>query len=389
LLFSIGKRFTGSKAKPYQQPDMHQEPHPSQLLKPDWVNIIRRYAFAAEEAGMLQPEQLELIYQQQWLKLLAPKAYGGLEASLPDQIRLEEALSWADGSLGWVVTLCAGAGWFGGFINPDAARDIYADPKVCLAGSGASTGVAEVTPDGYCLSGHWKYASGVRHATHFTANCLIQQNGESVLDEEGKPLVLSFVIDRQYASQVPAWKYIGMMGTGSHAFTLNNVQVPANRSFKILPEAALIDTALYRYPFLQLAEATLAANLSGMAMHFVDLCGPVFEQKLQESTRMTDAHKLTLMETLEEVKTDLQGIRNQFYEAVDASWEAALAGDTSIATLKPVSITSRLLAQIARESVDRLYPFCGLQAAAPDTEINQVWRDLHTASQHSLLTFMD
>ncbi|CAM3728834.1 acyl-CoA dehydrogenase [Mucilaginibacter galii] len=368
---------------------MHQEPHPSHLLQPEWVDTIRRYAFAAEEAGMLQPQQLELIYQQQWFKLLAPKAYGGLEASLPDQIRLEEALSWADGSLGWVVTLCAGAGWFGGFIDPKAAHEIYADPKVCLAGSGASTGVAEITPDGYRLSGHWKYASGVRHATHFTANCLIKQNGESVLDAEGNPLVLSFVIDSKHAQQVPAWKYIGMMGTGSHAFNLEDVLAPASRCFKIDHEAPLIDTSLYRYPFLQLAEATLAANLSGMAMHFVDLCGPVFEQKLKESRRMTEPHRVILMETLQEVREDLEGIRNQFYEAVDASWQACLTGNLTPEALKPVSITSRLLAQISRESVDRLYPFCGLQAASPDTEINQVWRDLHTASQHSLLTFTD
>jgi len=368
---------------------MHQEPRPSHLLQPEWVDTIRRHAFAAEEAGMLQPQQLELIYQQQWFKLLAPKAYGGLEASLPDQIRLEEALSWADGSLGWVVTLCAGAGWFGGFINPEAACNIYADPKVCLAGSGASTGVAEITPEGYRLSGHWKYASGVRHATHFTANCLIKQNGESVLDAEGNSLVLSFVIDGKHAQQVPAWKYIGMMGTGSHAFNLEDVLAPASRCFKIDHEAPLIDTPLYRYPFLQLAEATLAANLSGMAMHFVDLCGPIFEQKLKESRRMTEPHRVILMETLQEVREDLEGIRNQFYEAVDASWQTCLHGNLTPETLKPVSITSRLLAQISRESVDRLYPFCGLQAASPDTEINQVWRDLHTASQHSLLTFMD
>jgi len=368
---------------------MHQEPHPLQLLRPEWIEIIRKHSFAAEEAGMLQPEQIELIYQQQWFKLLAPKAYGGLEASLPDQIRLEEALSWADGSLGWVVTLCAGAGWFGGFIDPDAARGIYADPKVCLAGSGASTGVAEITPDGYRLSGHWKYASGVRHATHFTANCLIQQNGKSVLDEDGNSLILSFVIDRCYAQQVPAWKYIGMMGTGSHAFNLKDVLAPSSRCFKIDHEAPLIDTPLYRYPFLQLAEATLAANLSGMAMHFVDLCGPIFEQKVKESRRMTEPHRVILMDTLTEVKADLEGIRNQFYEAVDASWQACLNGKLIPEILKPVSTTSRLLAQISRESVDVLYPFCGLQAASPDTEINQVWRDLHTASQHSLLTFMD
>jgi alkylation response protein AidB-like acyl-CoA dehydrogenase len=368
---------------------MNNEPHPSHLLQPGWTDTIRKHAFAAEEAGMLQPEQLELIYEQQWFKLLVPKVYGGLEAPLPQQIRLEEALSWADGSLGWVVTLCAGAGWFGGFIDADAAREIFADSKVCLAGSGASTGKAVITDNGYLLSGHWKYASGVKHATHFTANCLIEQNGQSVLNDDGTPFVLPFVIDNNYATQVPAWKYVGMMGTGSHAFTMDKVFAPASRCFKIDPVAAVVDTTLYRYPFLQLAEATLAANLSGMAVHFVDLCGPIFEQKLKESKRMTVQHRVTLMDTLQEIKADLQGTRNQFYEAVDASWRACLNGNLTPEILKPVSITSRLLAHISRKSVDQLYPYCGLQAASSDTELNQVWRDLHTASQHSLLTFMD
>lgn len=363
-------------------------PHPSSLLQTEWVKIIRQDAFAAEEAGMLQPQQLDLVYEQQWFKLLVPQAYGGLELPLPDLIRLEEALSWADGSLGWVITLCAGAGWFGGFINPEAAHHIFADPKVCLAGSGASTGTAQQMADCYMINGHWRYASGVRHATHFTANCIIQQNGVDVLDDDGNPAISSFVIDNNKAEQVPAWKYIGMMGTGSHAFTIANAQVLANRSFTIDASAAVINTLLYRYPFLQLAEATLAANLSGMAQHFIDLCGPVFEQKLKESQRLTERDRKTLMETYNQVTARLQAARDAFYQTVDASWTTAIYDKQNAkALLQPVSTTSRELARVARESVDLLYPYCGLQAAAPDTEINQVWRDLHTASQHALLTF--
>jgi alkylation response protein AidB-like acyl-CoA dehydrogenase len=368
---------------------MHTEaPHPSSLLQPEWVTTIRQDAFAAEEAGMLQPQQLNLVYEQQWFKLLVPQVYGGLEMPLPDLIRLEEALSWADGSLGWVITLCAGAGWFGGFINPEAAHQIFANPKVCLAGSGASTGTAQQLPDGYIINGHWRYASGVRHATHFTANCIIQKKQVNDLDDDGNQVISSFVIDNNQAEQVPAWKYIGMMGTGSHAFTITNAQVPANRSFTIDASAAVVDTLLYRYPFLQLAEATLAANLSGMAQHFVDLCGPLFEQKLRESQRLTAQDRVVLTETYTQIVAQLQAARNVFYQAVDASWTTAIYNEEiAKALLQPVSTSSRQLARVARESVDRLYPYCGLQAAAPDTEINQVWRDLHTASQHSLLTF--
>ncbi|MCJ8210589.1 acyl-CoA dehydrogenase [Mucilaginibacter sp. RS28] len=367
---------------------MSQQNHPSELLKPEWVKIIRGEAMAAEQAGLLQAGQLELIYQQQWFKILVPKIYGGLELPLPEVVRLEEAFAWADGSLGWVITLCAGAGWFGGFLQPKVAEQIFADPKACLAGSGASTGTALKTADGYQLSGSWKYASGIKHATHFTANCIIRQGEETLPDADGNPLIIPFVIDRADAELIPAWKYVGMMGTGSHAFKMNEVKVPASRSFKIEAESAVVKNPLYTYPFLQLAETTLAANLSGMALHFIDLCEPIFEERIQIK-KLTAYQHSVLKEALQEEKENLRNLRRFFYEALDQSWNSFTSGKHTEAELKTVSQTSRVLALASRESVDRLYPYCGLIAASPDTEINQVWRDIHTASQHTLLTFLE
>jgi hypothetical protein len=43
------------------------------------------------------------------------------------------------------------------------------------------------------------------------------------------------------------------------------------------------------------------------------------------------------------------------------------------------------LVAVSRQAVDELYPYCGLYAAHEGSEINRVWRDFHTASQHSLL----
>lgn len=368
---------------------MNDIAHPSVLLQTEWVEVIRREALAAEQEGLLQAGQLDLIYRQNWFKLLVPKIYGGLEMPLPELIGMEEALSWADGSLGWVVTLCAGAGWFGGFINQETAQLIFADPKVCLAGSGAATGTATKTPTGnYIINGSWKYASGVKHATQFTANCIIKEGEETLLNTDGTPLILPFVIESKHATLIPAWKYVGMMGTGSHAFEIKELEVNVNRCFKIDADAKVIDSTLYNYPFRQLAEGTLAANLSGMALHFVDLCGPIFEERAK-LPKLTTANRVTLMYALEEVKANLQNLRNEFYQALDTSWKNFDAGFESPEELQAVSHTSRQLAIAARESVDKLYPYCGLMAASPDTEINQVWRDLHTASQHSLLTFAE
>ncbi len=355
---------------------------PAELLQPEWIAIIRNAAPEAERQGLLLPEQLELIYRQQWFKLLTPAVYGGPETPLPDLVRLEESLAWADGSLAWVVTLCCGAGWFSGFLQPELARQIFSSPQACLAGSGAATGTATETKGGYLINGAWKYASGAHHATHFTANCIMEKDGQTVPAPSGEPLIVPFVIPAEQVTLSATWKYVGMMGTGSQAFEVKNAVVPALNAFKIAPDAAVVNGPLYTYPFLQLAEATLAANLSGMALRFVELCEPVFTERMKQP-KITAPQQTQLQAELKNAQHMLQQKRNDFYAALDASWQLP----AEPALLKAVSAASRQLALAARECTDRLYPYCGLQAASPDAEINQVWRNLHTASQHSLLTF--
>jgi hypothetical protein len=92
---------------------------------------------------------------------------------------------------------------------------------------------------------------------------------------------------------------------------------------------------------------------------------------------------------LAEQENHLNTSRNLFYQAVNKSWEKMTSKGLHELSLAGVSNTSKQLAKTARECVDTLYPYCGLVAAARPSEINQVWRDLHTASQHSLLTFAD
>jgi alkylation response protein AidB-like acyl-CoA dehydrogenase len=362
--------------------------HPKNQLQQAWIDIIHRTAPVAEQARQLIPEQLELIYEQQWFKVLTPKQYGGLELNLNHEVRLIEALAWADGSLGWVITLCTGAGWFGGFIDPQYAKEIFANRAVCLAGSGAPTGTAEISGNGYLINGHWKYASGALNTTNFTANCNITQNNRPVLDAQGKPVIKAFVFDKSEVTVIPAWAYSGMISTGSHSFEVKNVTVPAKRVFEIKPDATKVNSPLYTYPFHELAEATLAVNMSGMAIHFIDLCKVAFAEK-QINKKLNPTQVAELNEVLSWGIHRLNQLRSAFYEDLDRSWlnfaEANETGQQE--NLQCVSRSSRALAKKARQIVDELFPYCGLEAARTHSELNRVWRDVHTASQHALLTF--
>jgi alkylation response protein AidB-like acyl-CoA dehydrogenase len=357
--------------------------HPSTFLPTTILAAIRSYAAEAEQKKQLHEVQLKLIHNERWFKMFVPSSYGGLGFSLPKVLKTEEALAWADGSTAWVVTLCSGAGWFIGFLPQEISNVVFFNDEVCLAGSGAPSGTADVRNDGYIINGVWKYASGALHATVFTANCLISKDGIPVLDNKGKPQVKAFVFFPDEVVVQSNWSSMGMIATGSHGFAITDRFVPSKRAFHIDSRHATLSDPIYQYPFMQLAEATLAANLSGMAQQFVDLCRTIFAGRMvHDQTPEKDLLKL-----LEESHGILQECRTEFYQAVEESWSICKTGHKiSAPVLRKVSDTSYKLYLSSLSQVNALYRYAGLLAANPQMEINRVWRNIHTASQHALFS---
>jgi indole-3-acetate monooxygenase len=349
--------------------------HPSAILSAEIIGTIRKFAMEAEELKQLHQEQLNIIYKQNWFRLFVPKQYGGLDMTLPGALKLEEAIAYTDGSAGWTVTLCAGAGWFVGFLAPELSTSIFANNHVCLAGSGKSNAVAKKVNGGYIVSGTWDYATGSNHATAFTANALIESNGELLCGEDGQPVVQSFLFLKDEVQVHVNWKRMGMIATASNSFSVEDLFVPEHRSFIIDQSRTDLNNIIYQYPFLQFAETTLAVNSSGMAMRFIELSKPLFDAKNNPAA----LSELVIAEAA------LEAARSQFYAAVELSWqEVSKTWAVSKELLHSLSSKSKHLAKTARKAVDELFPYCGMQAADPGTEINRVWRNLHTASLHAI-----
>ena len=365
---------------------MNRLPHPSSFIDSQSVNVIRRYAAEAEQMRCLHPEQLRVIYHNRWFNLYVPGRYGGLDLPLPQGLQTEEALAWIDGSVGWTVTLCSGANWFVGFLESDTAANLFSSEKVCFAGSGRPSGIAKIiNDDEFEISGSWQYATGAAHATAFTANCHIEKDRRFLQHEDGTPMVAAFVFLRNEVFITDDWKRMGMIATSSNRFEVSRLRISKNRRFEIDQNKTVLPDKIYQYPFLQFAESTLAVNISGMAIHFMDL----FEQNLKERRtggHFTEDRRHSLFLRHEGARNQQQEARANFYQTLQSSWDALNKNkhfDTL--TLKNVSERSRQLAATSREVVDQLFPFCGLVASDPDAEINRVWRNLHTACLHPLL----
>ena len=365
---------------------MNSIPHPSTFIDPQSVNTIRHYAVEAEQMRSLHPEQLAVIYDNRWFNLYVPTGYGGLCLSLPEGLQIQESLAWTDGSAGWTVTLCSGASWFIGFLQQDIAEMLFHSEKVCFAGSGRPSGIARmINDDEFEISGSWQYATGAAHATAFTANCHIEKDGSILKHEDGTALVGAFIFLRSEVGIHGNWKGMGMIATSSNSFEVSGLRVNKNRRFEIDESKTALPDKIYQYPFLQFAESTLAVNMSGMAIHFMDL----FEETIKErksSDHFTEDRRQSLFRRNEAARCKQQEARDNFYQTLQSSWgEWDENKHFAIITLESVSQVSRHLAATSRQVVDELFPLCGLVASDSLSDINRVWRDLHTACLHPLL----
>lgn len=348
--------------------------------------IIATHAALSDQAGMLEPALLALLHARGWLAMLAPAACGGAEMALPDVVRLEESIAGADGSMGWIVTLCAGAGWFAGFLAPDFAREVISTPRLCLGGSGAPTGVAEREGDGYRLTGRWDIATGAPLATHFTLNAMLRDHGHPLLDAHGMPRMRSFIVPAASVQVHPSWHSMGLRATASHSFGMDGVWVDARHAFDITPEQATAPGPLYRFPFLTLAFVTLAANIAGMSLHFLRLAAPLIARRRHPLSGCVLGELPAVVEVVRRAEHEVATARAHFYRLLDAMWIAVCSSDALEAgQAHALNAAALALVNAGRNAVDTLYPYCGLHTADARSDINRVWRDLHTATQHAML----
>ncbi len=133
-------------------------------------------------------EVLNQIAKENLWNIWVPENYGGLELSLTAGLAKLKELAKIDGSLGWTVTLCSGANYFIGNLEPEPANEIFQKPQTTvLGGSGGVFGKADKIRDHYKISGTWRYATGASYLSHFTINAEVQENGKVRLNENNEP----------------------------------------------------------------------------------------------------------------------------------------------------------------------------------------------------------
>ncbi|MCC6434598.1 MAG: acyl-CoA dehydrogenase family protein [Acidimicrobiales bacterium] len=177
------------------------------------------------------------------LRVLAPRAYGGEEASGLAFMELVERIARVDGSAGWAaMTLNEEIEISAGYLPAETMRRVCtSSPAIIVAGSGAALGRARRVEGGWRLSGRWPFVTGGPAADEIVVGATV---------EGPKPRPLCFaLLPAEAVTILDTWDTVGLRGTGSHDVTLDDAFVPDGRMGVVRDGRDTVpETALFRLP---------------------------------------------------------------------------------------------------------------------------------------------
>ena len=192
-------------------------------------------------------------------RLWLPSAMGGPELSPVEFMRVVEAASAMDGSIGWLVANGGGMSRVGGYLPESIAGEWFDDPLAFIVAATGAVGSAEPVVGGYRVTGRWPFGSGASHATRFMGLSAVRDGSDT-----SRPPICCYFAPEQVAVH-DTWHVSGLRGTGSSDFEVKDVFVPADHTHDLIAPPPTQPGVIYRIPGLSIFPWSITGTSLGIA----------------------------------------------------------------------------------------------------------------------------
>src|SRR5437868_14472373 len=233
--------------------------------------LISREADEIERTRRLTPAVTSALIENGLYRVLLPQSLGGAEAPLEIFMQMQEEIAKADASTAWCLGQCSVCAMTAAYLDPDAADEIFNTPPGILAW-GAIAHEVHAVPGGYRATGRWDFASGSRQASWLGAHVrVVEADGAKRLKPNGAPEVRTILFPIASATMYDVWDVIGLSGTGTDSYSVDNLFIPEKfAALRDDPAALREQGPLYRLTTYTLFGLGFAATAVGVARSMLD-----------------------------------------------------------------------------------------------------------------------
>ena len=167
------------------------------------------------------------LHDSRLFRMLLPRSAGGDETEPALYMAAIEELARHDASIAWNAFVANSSSLIAAYLEPAANHAIFADPRSIVAWGPPNASRARAVDAGYRLTGKWDFASGCRQARWMGAHChVLEADGALRLNRFGRPAVRTLLFPADEATLLDTWRTIGLRGTASDSYCVNDVFVP-------------------------------------------------------------------------------------------------------------------------------------------------------------------
>jgi alkylation response protein AidB-like acyl-CoA dehydrogenase len=352
------------------------------------ADTIRAGARESEQLGRLSSAVFEALHDADLFRILIPRDLGGCGLTIPESIQVFERVASFDASTAWTLAILADGALLARFVSSEVFTRICTEPVGLISGSlNPVTARAERTEDGYLFSGKATYLSGSAHAQWIMASAIVTKDQRPAL-QDGRVEIRAglFPIDR--ARSLDTWHVTGMRATGSTDYAFEDVLVAPDWTFEPLSTRAGSDDVLDVIPLWAQLGGGLASCAVGTARNMIDRFVELAAFKVPVGGNPARlGERPTAHIAVGEAEGFYQAAHAVLTDAVACVWSRGVAREpfdnSALARQRLGTITAVRLATLA---IDRLHDAAGMSAVASDTVLERCWRDVHTMTQHAVLS---
>lgn len=337
-----------------------------------------------ERNRRLPPGALDALHEQALFRMLLPKPFGGEEATPPAFMEAIEALARIDASIAWCICQANGCAMTAAYVDPATAQEIWGgDPRAVVAwGPGRASAVE--ADGGYLFSGSLMFASGGRHATWLGAHTNVKdQNGDLRVGPDGTPDIRTMLMPADTIEMDDIWDVIGLRGTASDGYTLENVFVPAPRTaIRDDERDRQYDAPLYLFPSMTLFALGFGSVALGIAQGMLGDFLAFAQGKTPRLAKSTVAQSPVAQSETAMASARIMAGRAFLRQEAQSVWEETVAsGALSVAGRVRIRLASTFAIHEAKTAVDLLYDLAGADAIFVSKPFERRFRDIHTVTQ--------
>ena len=347
--------------------------------------LLDRHGPEMDRRRELVPEVVEALVARDMLRLLLPRSLGGQEIDLIDYAKACEALAWADASTAWFVNQSnVSSATSAAAMPPEAARALFAGPREGLAW-GAKHGLSRAirVEGGYRLSGTWSFASGGRHTRLLGAHSAVQNADGSPHIRHGRPDDRSFVFLRSEARIVDDWHVLGLRGTGSDTYTVEDLFVPeAHAPARDAPEERREKGPLYTIQSTLLYATGFCSVSLGVGRRLLEAYIALARGKHSRASSNAMAVNNAIQREIGQLEARLSAARAFLHEVALEAYQAAAADRLDLDLRMRLRLATTHGMNEATDVSIACYRAAGTTAILDAQPFERRFRDAMSVSQH-------